>query len=163
MAEVMSRATIRSAAANLAENAPQTMREKLAPFAGRYCDALMAAIDDEYSQSHAQALRIYPQIMRAVGSENEVASAMLRVLGVASMVELESRVQTAQRADGASLESATQQAMQLIARRIKSEPGFREEAARTLFGLDLGVQSEAVVLDEAGPVASKGRARRAKG
>lgn len=140
--------SIEAGGRSLAERAPELMREKLAGYADRYCDALMAAVDDPYCRAHASALRIYPQIMRAVGSEQDVALALLTALGVRDQIQLAALVDTARQAEGTTLEAATQQAFQLLARRIRTEPGFREDAARTLFGIELAAPASWAVVAE---------------
>lgn len=147
-----------SMAAYLVDRAPQDLREKLAPGIDRYVTALMAAIDDPYSRGHAKALDVFPRILRAVGAEQDLVTTLLAGFGLGSLAELESRVETARQAEGVGIESATQQAITLLSRRIKSEPGFREECARTLFGVELGgpvdASSAVVVHDAEAPVAN---------
>ena len=95
------RALARSTAAQLAEQAPQVMREYLAPFAHEFCDSLMEtlrhptlggahkcpACEAEITvpafsnPSYRTALSLYPQILRAIGSSDALTAAIIAQLG----------------------------------------------------------------------------------
>lgn len=54
---------------SLVAGAPDRMRELLAPHVDRYCERLIGDMDDPESSGHRAAMRLIPEILRAVGGQ----------------------------------------------------------------------------------------------
>jgi hypothetical protein len=71
----------RSELALMVEQAPQRMQELLAPHVDRYVNRLLLDMDDPESSGHRAAMRIVPEILKAVGSANVLVQALVLQLG----------------------------------------------------------------------------------
>lgn len=137
------RRAMQDSAAHLAANAPQLMRELLAPHVGDYVNELIADMKDRGSFSgedwipnpaHRTAMQLIPQILKAINADSMLVLAFVNRLGARDEDELRRFVQLGQSAHDVTSEQADQQWLTYGRRRIKSDPSFRQWAREVLFG-----------------------------
>ena len=136
MASLMpeTRSQTRSTAAMLAENAPQAMREYLAPHVPEYCERLLSAMRDPEAPGFRTAMQLIAQILRAVGVQMDVTVTVLAQLGVASVEEASERIQFSNRAASVTLEAAEARAVELLKAVMQHSPERRAAIRSELFG-----------------------------
>lgn len=88
-----SKTAVRSEAAILADNAPQLMRELLAPDAPEFCRLLVADMRDRDCKGHRTAMTLYAQILKAIGDGPSLVLHLWTQLGVSGMDEAAAAVQ----------------------------------------------------------------------
>jgi hypothetical protein len=97
MSNGMTRTQARDAAIALAEAAPEQMRALLAPAVPEYVETLLTDMRDhgcatqtgwQYNPAHRTAMQLFPLIMRAVHSADDLLAALLKRLGAGSEGEV---------------------------------------------------------------------------
>lgn len=128
----------------LAEQAPQLMRELLAPHVSAYVDELLHDMRDRGSFSdgewipnsaHRTAMQLVPEILKAVGANNTLILAFMDRFGVSDEGELSSLVERGRYAGEANLEASCQRAVDLLRRRMLAEPSYRRTLLWEVFGV----------------------------
>lgn len=116
--------TARTAAAQLAEQAPQAMREYLAPYVPEYCESLLEAMrtphfttakgDVVSNPAHRTALGLIAQILKAIGAQVELTINLWQRLGVSDEMHARSMIDSALRASELDHETAWRLSEQFV-------------------------------------------------
>jgi hypothetical protein len=141
----------RETALVLAEQAPELMRELLAPHVKAYCDELLwdmanrtipMADGDAPNSSHRTAMDLFPRILKAIGASDDLLAALLENLQARDESQLALAMAMYRDASGASLADAERIAVQTIRGIVKAEPWKRDRLRESCFG-DRMVEPEA--------------------
>jgi hypothetical protein len=108
------RGIMRKTAAELASNAPNEMREHLAPYVGEFCEALMRDLRDPESVAHRTALGLYAQILGAVGGAMSLTVNLWQRFGAQDEGHAARLIGTALDAEGMDLDAAWRLSEQFV-------------------------------------------------
>ena len=135
--------------AALVKQAPQLMREVLAPRVEHYCDVLMSDLDDRGSfesdgkggqfwranPAHRTALELFPRILQAIGASEDLLRKIVERLNARDEEQLAQAMLMFHSAAGATVDDAERAAVSTIQTIVRAHPDKRARLMEACFGM----------------------------